>query len=117
MDQSIYISEDAFTLASGVTGIDKLCDIAAVCQSRNPVKLLFLIPHDGVLPHIRPDGKIIKAPFAIFFIVGFRLGKLREKAETPGNDIAVSLTESVLALVSAKDGSNRFAHGGLFGNY
>ena len=78
------------------------------------VLLLLLVPRHGILPAFRQDGQVLPSPFAVLFIVGVRIRKLRKMPEAPGDEIAATRKKAVPAFACAKNGGNAPCHGGLF---
>ena len=83
-------AEDQLALAPGVAGVDDLANVLSVHEGAESVHLLLLVPRHGVLPAFRQDGQVLPSPFAVLFIVGVRIRKLRKMPEAPGNEIAAA---------------------------
>ena len=83
-------AEDQLALAPGIAGVDHFIHIVPVHEGAQSVHLLLLVLRHGVLPAIRQDGQVLPSPFAILFIVGVRIRKLRKVSEAPGDEVAAA---------------------------
>ena len=110
----IRCAKDQLALAPGVAGVDDLANVLSVHEGAQCVHLLLLVPRHGVLPAIRQNGQVLPSPFAVLFVVGVRIRKLRKMPEAPGDEIAAARKKTVLAPACAKNGGNAPCHGGLF---
>ena len=107
-------AEDQLALAPGVAGVDDLANVLSVHEGAQCVHLLLLVPRHGVLPAIRQNGQVLPSPFAVLFIVGVCVRKLRKVSEAPGDEVAAARKKAVPAPACAKNGGDAPCHGGLF---
>ena len=103
-------AEDQLALAPGVAGVDHFIYIVPVHEGAQGVHLLLLVPRHGVLPAIRQDGQVLPSPFAVLFVVGVCVRKLRKMPEAPGDEIAAARKKAVPAPACAKNGGDAPCH-------
>ena len=89
-------------------------NLGIIYQFANGIKLPPGIQRYVILPFIRQNGQIVPLPFGISFIIGIRLRKLHQMADTPCNQMRCANKITIFLISCAQHLTYGLSYAGLF---